>query len=107
MAEGGDAPREYYGRVFTGYLKVPLEEAYLFQLTADDGAKLTIDGTLVIDNDGLHSSLAKTGSIALASGYHAIKIEWFNASGSAGLRLSWAKAGTKLHPLAPKDICHE
>ncbi|MES1147410.1 MAG: PA14 domain-containing protein, partial [bacterium] len=93
-------PREWYGRVFTGFVKVPADGLYRFDLTSDDGSKLLIDGELAVDNDGLHSSATKTGHLPLAAGWHAIRLEWFNASGGADLKLVWAKDGGTLKPVS-------
>ncbi len=107
MVEDHAPVRENYGRVFRGFILMPADEVYVFKLTSDDGSKLTIDGVVVVDNDGLHTSSAKTGSIALTQGRHAIQVEWFNGTGWADLRLDWARAGLKFNLLKPSDICHE
>jgi hypothetical protein len=83
-----DAKRENYSVVYSGYLEVTLDEAYEFALQSDDGSRLWIDGQLVVDNDGLHSSQVKTGVAPLAKGLHHLRVEWFNKSGPA-TRCRW------------------
>ena len=68
-------------------------------LTADDGAKLSIDGTMVIDHDGLHSPTEKIGAVPLAKGHHRIKVEWFNKTGGSALDVKIGKIGEALKPL--------
>ncbi len=87
---------EFWGRRFTGYITVPDDAVYLFDLTSDDGSKLWIDDEVVIDNDGLHGSVTKRGQAALAKGSHKIVLGWFNKSGGLDLALHWAKAGEKM-----------
>lgn len=58
-----------------------------------DGANPCVANQLVVDNDGLHSPEAKTGAIALAAGYHQIRIDWFNKSGGTALKLRYATPG--------------
>jgi hypothetical protein len=41
---------------------------YHFSLTSGDGSKMHIDGTLVINNDGLHSVEERTGSATPKAG---------------------------------------
>jgi alpha-L-fucosidase len=86
-------------RRYTGYLLVDETEMHQFELTGDDGAKLWIDGKLVIDNDGLHASQTKRGQAPLTKGYHRIEIAWFNATGGAALDLKGAVIGQPIAPL--------
>ena len=46
-------------------------------MRSDDGAKLYIDGKLVIDNDGSHSANFVVGKVALEAGYHHMYIRYF------------------------------
>jgi hypothetical protein len=48
-----------------------------FRLTADDGALLYVNNTEVVNNDGVHAPRAKTGSVLLEKGWHALKIDYF------------------------------
>ena len=86
-------PEEHVGRVYAGYILVPADDVYQFTLTSDDGSRLYVDGKLLIDNDGLHSAQAKTGDVALAEGLHAVRIEWYNATGDAVLHLGLGRVG--------------
>src|SRR4051812_30174684 len=60
-----------------GNINVTTAGAYAFRLTSDDGSRLTIDGALVINNDGLHGATAVEGSATLTTGYHAVHIDFF------------------------------
>ena len=68
---------DHYAYIFNGYINIPETAAYRFYLNSDDGARLYIDGKLVIDNDGSHSAARKGEILALAKGFHEIKIEYF------------------------------
>lgn len=74
---------------FTGYAKAPEAGIYLVRLRSDKGAKLWIDGQLVVDNDGLHGIKPQHRSIALEEGYHAIEIQYVNDSRDKVLHLDW------------------
>lgn len=99
MVDG--SPREHVGRQYDAYLDVPQDGVYIIGLTSDDGSKLWIDGEVAIDNDGAHSSQTKTAGIALAKGPHRVKVAWFNKTGGAELKLTWALAGEKQTPVPP------
>ncbi|HOT76221.1 MAG TPA: carboxypeptidase regulatory-like domain-containing protein, partial [Candidatus Wallbacteria bacterium] len=62
---------------FTAKLKIQSAGAYTFKLDSDDGSKLYIDGRLVIDNDGIHSTASKTGTVQLDAGEHKTVVEYF------------------------------
>lgn len=102
----GDSKEEFWGRRYEGLIQVPTDGVYEFALTSDDGSRLWVDGDLVVDNDGLHSSQTKTGQIALAKGAHRVELGWFNQSGGLELSLLWAKAGSKLRPIIDSAWSH-
>lgn len=95
----GAVPTENVGRRFRGWLSVPNDDVYVFELTSDDGATLLMGDRTVVDNDGLHSAQAKRGSIALGRGWHRYEVLWFNRTGGAALNLRWAPVGQELTPV--------
>ncbi len=62
---------------FRGELAIDTPGRYTFGLYADDGAKLYIDGRLVVDNDGVHPARGKQGYITLAAGIYPVEIHYF------------------------------
>jgi len=64
---------------------------YAFYLTADDGARLYVDGGLVIDE--WHGSLRGTATYRyetyLSAGPHEIIVEYYDDEGEARVRLLW------------------
>ena len=78
---------ENFAMYFDGYFKVPKRALYRFTLVSDDGSKLILDGLVGINNDGLHSMQEKTLEQGLNAGYHAIRVEYFQRTGSAGLEV--------------------
>jgi len=87
------------GAVFTGYVNIPTTNLYQFHLNSDDGSKLYLGGVLVLNNDGLHGMVEKsTALLGLRAGTHAVRVEFFEGGGGAGLIASLS--GTDL-PKAP------
>jgi alpha-L-fucosidase len=80
---------ENYGFVYDGYISVPVCGVYSFFVESDDGSRLLVNGSPLVDNDGLHGMTEKRGVIALDAGLHAIHLEYFNKAGGAGLAVSW------------------
>lgn len=62
---------------FRGELAIDTPGRYTFGLYADDGAKLYIDGKLIVDNDGIHTAMGKQGDITLESGVYPVEIHYF------------------------------
>ena len=102
---GGGAPahitasglprKEHAGLIYNGYLKVPSDGVYSFYLASDDGSRLWLDGQVAVDNDGLHGSEFKSGKVYLKKGFHAVRLAWFNNTGSADLQLKYSIDGGK------------
>lgn len=87
-----------------GYLTVDVEGEYLLELRSDDGSELLIDGTPVIDNDGLHSAqVAKEAKVKLAAGEHEIVARVFNRGAEGQLTLKWMPPGATELSLIPAD----
>jgi alpha-L-fucosidase len=97
---------EHFGAILTGFINVPEDGVYEFELTSDDGSTLTIGDRLVVDNDGLHSPSAKTGEIALSKGLHALKIAYFNGGGGQALGLRWSLAGRPWESVDSDTVVH-
>jgi S1-C subfamily serine protease len=79
-----------YALAFTGFVEVPTDGLWRFGSTSDDGSRVWVAGHLVVDNDGLHSAVGKTGLRRLAAGLHPIRIEFFERAGDEVLTLHWS-----------------
>lgn len=62
---------------FRAELKIDTPGIYIFELSSDDGSQLYINGELIIDNDGIHGTVSKQGSIKLDIGIHPVEIHYF------------------------------
>jgi len=80
---------EEVGAVFRGWINIPTSGFWTLFTNSDDGSRLLIGETVVVTNDGLHAMLERSGTIALAAGKHAIRVEFFENGGGAGLIASW------------------
>jgi glucose/arabinose dehydrogenase len=82
-------------------LTAPATGTYTFRLTSDDGSKLWIDDTLVVDHDGLHGAEPKDGTAALTAGVHRLRVEHFERTGGQQLTLAWRPPGTSDFAVVP------
>ena len=69
------------GLIFDGYIEVPADGTYSFYTYSDDGSVLEIGGRVVVDNDGLHSRLERSGQAALRRGMHKFSLRYFDSNG--------------------------
>ncbi|KAA3439790.1 family 20 glycosylhydrolase [Rufibacter hautae] len=88
-----------FGVQFRGYLEVPETGIYTFYLTCDDGGVLRIADRMVVDNDGLHSAIEKSGQVALAKGVQPLALDFVEGGGGYTLKLKYSKDGSE-----PRDI---
>ncbi|MBI5021570.1 MAG: alpha-L-fucosidase [Ignavibacteriales bacterium] len=84
---------EYFGFEYNGYIKIPTDGVYIFYTSSDDGSRLYIGSELVVDNDGLHGMSEKSGVVALAKGFHPIRVTFFEKTGSDDLKVSYKGPG--------------
>merc|ERR1712038_1566790 len=81
--------RENVAALFEGYLDFPINDNYYICLTSDDGSKLSIDGSPVISNDGLHGSVQECTVYGATAGPKPIEVEYFQRGGGAVLNLKY------------------
>lgn len=95
-----------FGLRFTGYLRVPEGAVYTFHLSSDDGSAVFIDHARVVDNDGLHGMVERTGQVALAPGLHRFELRFFEAGGGQGLELKVGVGAAAPGPVPADWLCH-
>jgi hypothetical protein len=78
----------------TGTLTLPTTDTYTFYLTSDDGSKLYIDGQLRINNDGIHTTRELSTSLTLTAGAHAVRVDYYDATGPSILLLEMRSSTT-------------
>ena len=68
---------EWFAIDYTGRFWIEHAGRYTFILTSDDGARLSLDDQLIVDNDGTHAPEDATGSAGLSRGIHRIRVSYF------------------------------
>ena len=94
------------GAVYEGWLDVPTTGTWTLFTTSDDGSRLLIGSTEVVSNDGLHGMQERSGAIALGAGRHALRIEFFERGGGAGLIAQWQGPGVVKAPIPAASLLH-
>ena len=89
--------RNNYSVRWTGTIRPPASDTYVFDTQSDDGVRLWVDGKLVIDNWTIHApTMDSSEPIALEAGKeYAIKMEFYQAGGGAEIHLRWSDPNTQ------------
>jgi endoglucanase len=76
---------------WAGQVQPAFTEAYTFYTVSDDGVRLWVNGTQVINNWTDHPATENSGTITLTAGQlYDIRMEFYERSGGAVARLSWS-----------------
>ena len=96
-----------FAMLFAGFISVPKDGIYTFYTRSDDGSRLLIGDQVVVDNDGTHAAIEKQGSIALAEGLHALRVQYFENAGQEELAVSWTIPGEARQVLRDADLFYD
>jgi len=87
---------------WTGQIQPVYSETYTFYATADDGIKLTINGTVLFDNLSTIGASTQSGTIALVLGQkYDIKMEYRETTGNSLCHLEW-QSTSQMRQTVPK-----
>jgi hexosaminidase len=93
-----------FGFIISGLFKADKEGLYQFDLSSDDGSMMLLNGTTLIDNDGLHANKEVSESAALKKGYYKVKIYFTEGGGGYNLRLKAKYPDGTIHKLTASDF---
>lgn len=104
-----------YGFVFEGFVRIPADGGYTFTLRSRDGGRLSIDGTVVARSPAPWPQVcgsvgnavqAASGTIGLAAGLHAIRIETTHSTGEDAFSLLWEGPTIQLEKVPDSSLSH-
>lgn len=99
--------RDNFGLVSEGFLLIEKENSYNFRIWSDDGSRVSINGKVILDNDGNHGTDYKEAAVTLAKGLHPFKIEYFQGEGGSYLSWNWKPSGSEMWTVIPaENIMH-
>ncbi len=79
---------------FNGNIKAPQSGTYTFYTDSDDGVRLWVSGTKIIDNWTNHAATLNTGTITLTANQSVpIRLDYYEAGGNSSIRLRWSGPG--------------
>jgi len=92
-----NGPVDHFSARWTGYFVPPKEDDYTFYVSADDGARLYIDGEHVVEDWQRHGETLDSYSMHLEAGKpYKVRLEYFENVGTATVRFGVAAASQPL-----------
>ncbi len=88
-----------------GFIIIPETGNYRFRTFSDDGSRLYINNTLVVDNDGTHAPATVTsGNIFYTAGIYPFECQYFERGGEDILVVSWQTPSSAGFDIMPNEI---
>lgn len=109
--EGMDAFRfgglaEDFVMTARGFLYAERDTQAQFRIQSDDGSRLTIDGQVILDNDGLHGTESKIAPVQIKAGYHPVILEYFQGKGGRYFSFDWKPQGASVWSGVPETMLY-
>ena len=92
-AQGQVTADDNYSIRWTGWVHAEQAGSWQFTTFSNDGVRLWVDDTQIINNWTQHASTRDDGSISLAAGWHPIRMEYFQQDGTTDARLLFSGPG--------------
>jgi hypothetical protein len=103
-------PKDKFSIRWIGKIKIPKTGKYTLSVKADDGARIWIgkipDLKQVISDWSEYSYAAYKNEVYLEEGLHDVKIEYYEKSGNAAMKLFWDSEGTKKQIIPEENLFH-
>jgi hypothetical protein len=91
----GSVQTDTFSTRWTGQVQAQKSETYTFYTKSDDGARLTVNGKVLIDKLIPQGPTEYSGQIALAAGQrYSIQLDYMERSGGSEVSLSWSSPTT-------------
>jgi len=105
-APAATLPADNFSVRWRGHVLPSVDGNYTFQTTSDDGVRLWVDGTLVVDNWTVHGPTTNSSpQMALKAGFaYEIKLEYYEAQNGAVAKLGWIAAGATAAPIPQNQL---
>jgi hypothetical protein len=99
-------PDEFSAK-FKGYLRVPESGEYRLVVSADDGARLNLDGSVLAESLVPDQPNDLSTTIVLTQGDHPIEIDYFQTGGGSALEFQWQPPNQALTIVPPDALLPE
>jgi PA14 domain len=104
-----------YGFVFDGYVKVPIDGGYTFNLVSRDGGLVEVDGKAIATSPAVWPQVcgsvgnavqSASGSVGLKAGLHHLRVAMTQKTGEDAFALHWQGPGMTPSPIPAEVLFH-
>ena len=89
---------------FDGFVQIDKAGSYTFFVESDDGSRLFVDGTELIENDGSHGPEIRSGTLDLSAGQHHLTVTYFEDYGGQSLKVYYQGPNVPRQVLPPSVL---
>jgi hexosaminidase len=99
--------KEPFAVIFDGFINVPEDAIYEFQLEADDNSILLIDNDeAVAGNDVNYPNIDRSGVVPLKKGFHKLQLKYVQKGDNATFNVRWGMKGQGLRRIYGNELVH-
>ncbi|MEP7148197.1 MAG: family 20 glycosylhydrolase [Acidobacteriota bacterium] len=106
FANQGVDLKQPFSVTYDGYLSVPADGLYEFQVDATWDTTIVLSGEMIIDDVGTKDRKVRAAIIPLKSGLHRISIRYGHRGGDAAFRFRWGIKGQGLRQAGGGEFVH-
>lgn len=97
-------PHDHFGVRWTGYIYAPVTGTYTFRTDSDDGIRLWVNNSLIVNKWIQQSIASHSGTIHLQGGkWYPFKMEMYENTGVAASYLNWSYPGNTTPHIIPAE----
>jgi hypothetical protein len=93
-ADKGPGFRDHFEAKWTGRFNFPQSGIYRFIAASDDGMRVYVDDSLIVDSWRDRSETEERVDHTLSAGVHEVRVEYYENGGQATAKLRWEFVGT-------------
>src|SRR6185295_12282539 len=97
---------DHFALTFPGYIDIERDGIYTFNLAASGAAKLFISSTQVTTIGLTKGPRTARGDVALQSGKHTFRLDYYHLQGQPNLSLTYLGPGISQQPIPPSKLYH-
>lgn len=96
------------GAKITGFIKFETPGKYGIQMLSNDGARVTIAGTKILEDDGIHGDeMSDLAELTIDQpGWYEIVVDYFQRKGTSALKLFWTPPGGSQGVVPASQFAH-
>jgi len=98
--------KKSFGVTFDGYLNIPADGVYEFQIDSTWDRSLSVDGVSLIDEAGTKDRATRSNVIPLKAGWHKVSIHYDHREGEMAFRVRWGIKGQGLRQIGGGELVH-